>query len=221
MLVQDEGGTFADVTELMNELGLASTPIRDEGIVLWGGSGQGFVGNGWFLGGFGNAGSVSSTITATHSNGTDQVERQINFRMGLGGLTVEKRFAPFSFAVIGGGVGLGMGGVDIKVTQDEGKFSWANLNDELIDTKSTTVNLSKSYFIAHPRANLMIRLTSWMRLKAEYGYLYGYPFYDGWKATLGNGDLDTNKDNYFVTGSEGKFNELGTSTVSLGLWFGF
>jgi len=221
MLVQDDGATFDDVDAIMTELGLEASPFRDDGIVLWGGSGQGYVGNGWFLGGFGNGGGVSNKVTATHSDGVTMVERKVDFKMGMGGLTVEKRLAPFSWAVIGGGVGLGLGGIDLNVTQEDGKFSWTNLNDELIDTKSTSVKFSKSYFVVHPRANAMIKLTSWMRLRAEYGYLYGYGFSNGWKTTLGNGSFDTETDTYELVGSSGKLDELGTTTISLGLWFGF
>jgi len=218
MLVQDD---FPEMVELMTELGLSSTPFSSEGIVMWGGSGQGYVGNGWFLGGFGNGGGLTNTVTAMHSDGVTEVERQVSFAIGYGGLTVEKRLAPFSWAVISAGVGLGLGGVDLNVTQDDGQFSWTNLNDELIDTKSTSVNFSKNYAIAHPRASVMVKLTGWMRLRAEYGYLYGYGFSDGWKTTLGNNSLDTELDTYELVGSTGKMSELGAPTMSLGLWFGF
>ncbi len=218
MLIDDE---FTDMVELMTELGLSSTPFRPEGIVMWGGSGQGYVGNGWFLGGFGNGGGLSNNVTALHSDGVTEVNRKVSFAMGYGGLTVEKRLAPFSWAVISGGVGLGLGGIDLNVTQDDGEFSWTTLNDELIDTKSTSVNFSKNYAIAHPRASVMIRLTGWMRLRAEYGYLYGYGFSDGWKTTLGNNALDTELDTYELGGSAGKLSELSAPTMSLGLWFGF
>ena len=67
----------------------------------------------------------------------------------------------------------------------------------------------------------MIRLTGWMRLRAEYGYLYGYGFSDGWKTTLGNNALDTELDTYELGGSAGKLSELSAPTMSLGLWFGF
>ena len=216
MLVEDQ---FSDVADLMTELGLANTPFRDEGIVLWGGSGQGYVGNGWFLGGFGNAGGLSNNKTVTHSDGVTSVERKIDFVMGFGGLTIEKRFAPFSFATIGGGVGLGGGGMTISVTQDEGDFDWTKLNDQLIDTKSTSVSFSKAYFIAHPRANLMINLTQWMRLKAEYGYMYGYSFSDGWNTTLNGGSIDKQSETYELVNSPNT--PLEASTISLGLWFGF
>ena len=185
MLVEDE---FVDVVSLMTELGLSSTPFRDEGIVLWGGSGQGYVGNGWFLGGFGNGGALSKTVTVP--DGVSSVERDITFAMGFGGLTIEKRLAPFSFMTLGGGVGLGGGGIDLSVTQRDGEFTWAGLGSELLTTKSTSVNFSKNYAIVHPRASVMLKLTSWMRLKAEYGYMYGYAFTDGWKTTLGGQSLD-------------------------------
>ncbi|MEA3287563.1 MAG: PDZ domain-containing protein [Candidatus Marinimicrobia bacterium] len=214
MLVQDQ---FTDVGDLMTTLGLSSTPFKDEGIVLWGGSGQGYVGNGWFLGGFGNGGSLSNTVTVM--DGTTQVDRKITFGMGFGGLTVEKRLAPFSWATIGAGVGLGGGGIDLAVSQNDGNFSWINLGTELLNTNSTTVNFSKNYAIVHPRASLMLKLTSWMRLKAEYGYLYGYSFSEGWNTTLGNSSVNIEQDSYELVGSPNT--ALEASTISVGLWFGF
>ncbi len=214
MLVQDE---FVDVVTLMGELGLSSTPFRSEGIVLWGGSGQGYVGNGWFLGGFGNGGNLLKTVTVP--DGTGSVDRDISFAMGFGGLTIEKRLAPFSWAVLGGGVGIGGGGINLSVTQRDGEFSWKYLETELLNTKSTSVNFSKNYAIVHPRASVMLKLTSWMRLKAEYGYLYGYAFTDGWKTTLGGQSMDENKNSYELVGSPDT--ELSAPTMSLGLWFGF
>jgi hypothetical protein len=217
MLVQDE---FVDVATLMTELGLTSTPFRSEGIVLWGGSGQGYVGNGWFLGGFGNGGGLANTVSYPLNDGTtNTVDRDITFAMGFAGLTIEKRLAPFSWAVLGGGVGIGGGGIDLSVTQRDGEFTWVGLGTELLNTKSTTVNFSKNYAIVHPRASVMFKLTSWMRLKAEYGYLYGYAFTDGWKTTLGGGNLDERDNAYELVGSPDT--ELQASTLSLGLWFGF
>ena len=217
MLVQDE---FVDVATLMTELGLTSTPFRSEGIVLWGGSGQGYVGNGWFLGGFGNGGGLANTVSYPLNDGTtNTVDRDITFAMGFAGLTIEKRLAPFSWAVLGGGVGIGGGGIDLSVTQRDGEFTWVGLGTELLNTKSTTVNFSKNYAIVHPRASVMFKLTSWTRLKAEYGYLYGYAFTDGWKTTLGGGNLDERDNAYELVGSPDT--ELQASTLSLGLWFGF
>jgi len=219
MLVQDE---FTDLAGLMTSLGLQGTPFKKDGIMMWGGSGQGYVGNGWFLGGFGNFGGLENNTNATHSvDTTTTVKRKVTFSMGYGGLTVEKRLAPFSWMVVSGGLGLGMAGIDLDVTQDDGEFSWITLSDELIDTKSTVVNFSKNYAIVHPRASVMLRLTGWMRLKAEYGYLYGYGFSDGWKTTLGNSSLDATQETYELKGSSKMLSELGAPTLSLGLWFGF
>jgi len=216
MLVQDE---FTDVAALMNTLGLSSTPFNSEGIVLFGGSGQGYVGNGWYLGGFGNGGGLNNTVQATHSVSGESVDRKISFAMGFGGLTIEKRFAPFSFATIGGGVGLGAGSIQLNITQNDGAFDWNNLNNQLIDTKTTSVTFSKNYATVHPRANVMIKLTSWMRLKAEYGYLYGYSFTDGWKTTLDGNSIDNATETFVLENSPDT--ELNASTISLGLWFGF
>lgn len=219
MIVQDN---FQEVNDLLSELGLNSTPFKADGVVLWGGSGQGYVGNGWFLGGFGNGVSKSTVVPEIkHTTTGEKVERAISVSMGLGGVTIEKRFAPFSFAVIGGGLGLGGGGVDLKVIQKDGNFAWDDsLSNQLIDTKSTSVSFSKGYFIAHPRVNVMLRLTSWLRLRAEYGYLYGYSG-GGWTTKLGAGTVEDNFDEYEFGNSQDKLAELGSPTVSLGLWFGF
>lgn len=219
MLVQNE---FTDIGDLMTELGLSKTPFSTDGLLLWGGAGQGFVGNGWFLGGFGQVGGLTRSFTATHDSTNETAGREVSFRMGLGGLTVEKRFAPFSFMVIGGGVGLGMAGIDLKVTQaDQGAFQWdwTNLNDQLIDTKTTTISFSKNYAIAHPRANVMIRLTSWMRLRAEVGYLYAYPFSPGWSADLTGGKIEDSENGWEIISSPDT--DINSQTISLGLWFGF
>jgi len=223
MLVQDE---FKDIADLMEYLGLKSLPFSADGMVMWGGAGQGYVGNGWFLGGFGNFGTAGNTVTVYHTDDEvtklNPLERKVSLSMGYGGLTIEKRVAPFSFMTIGYGVGLGLGGVDVNVTQDEGSFTWGDgLSDQLIETKSTSVNFSKNFAIAHPRANVMIRLTSWMRLRAEYGYLYGYGFTDGWNTTLGDAAMETETESYELNGSQDKLSELGANTISLGLWFGF
>jgi len=219
MLIENE---FADAEALMKELGLQNLPFSADGLVTFGGAGQGFVGNGWFLGGFGQWRGHSSSQSVTHSDGVQTARRDISFNFGLGGLTVEKRFAPFSFMVIGGGTGLGFAGMDVKVTQaDQGAFQWdwTNLNDQLIDSKTTTINFSKAYAIAHPRANMMIRLTSWMRLRAEVGYLYAYPFSAGWEADLTGGNIEDQKDGWEIGNSPDT--DISGRTISLGLWFGF
>ena len=214
MLVEDP---FVDAVALMTNLGLSSTPFKTEGIILWGGSGQGYVGNGWFLGGFGNGTSYSNSIPITV--GSEVIDRKVSMAIGFGGFTVEKRLAPFSWATLGVGVGLGGGGIDVSVTQNDGDFSWITIGADLLDTRTTTVNFSKNYAIAHPRASLMLKLTPWMRLKAEYGYLYGYSFSDGWNTTLGDGSIEMEKESYELDGSPAT--ELAASTISLGLWFGF
>ncbi len=217
MFVQDD---FTDVRYLMNELGLTTTPFDSNGVVLWGGSGQGYVGNGWFLGGFGNGTSLTSTaIVPLVADGSITLDRDITFSMGFGGVTIEKRLAPFSWATFSGGVGIGGGGMDLNVTQKDGDFNWTTVGDSLLTSRATSVSFSKNYAIVHPRASLMLKLTSWMRLKAEYGYMYGYPFSDGWKTTLEDGNMDSQKDTYQLAGSPNT--TLEASTVSLGLWFGF
>jgi hypothetical protein len=219
MLIEAE---FADTEALMTELGLENLPFENDGLVTWGLAGQGYVGNGWFLGGFGQWRGHSGTQSVSHSDSIQTARRDIEFNLGFGGVTIEKRFAPFSFLVVGGGAGLGLAGMDVKVTQaDQGafKWDWGELNDQLIDSKTTTINFSKAYAIVHPRANMMIRLTSWMRLRAEVGYLYAYPFASGWEADLTGGNIEDQKDGWEIGNSPDT--DISARTLSLGLWFGF
>ena len=58
----------------------------------------------------------------------------------------------------------------------------------------------------------MVRLTSWLRIRAEVGYAYAYAPYSGWKVKA----LD---DDYQFTNSLDT--DISALTFSIGPWFGF
>ena len=228
MIINDEAA-FADVEALMNDLELTQTPFQDWGVLLHGGGGQGNVGNGWFLGGYGAGGHLNSTVNVTNPNTGATLQRKIDFSMGLGAFTVDKRVPLFNLATLSAGVGLGGGTMRVNVTQTEGDFNWPDPNnadpafesigDQLLTTANNTLTISRNYAIVQPRVSAMVKLTSWMRLRAEYGMVYGYSFRPGWTTSVNNQDLETGRDTYELVGSPDT--QLQATAMSLGLWFGF
>ena len=221
VVIQDE---FTDVVDLMTDLGLTQTPFQDWGLLLHGGRGEGNVGNGWFLGGFGNGGGLKSTVNVINPANNVQIERKIDFKMGMGGLTIKKRLALLNSVTLGAGIGLGGAGMTVNVTQTEGDFNWpgtavSTIGEQLLTTANNTITISRAYAIAAPEAEVMLKLTDWMRLRASYGYVYGYSFRNGWTTSVNNQDLEAGRDTYELVGSPDT--PLEASTISVGLWFGF
>ncbi len=220
IIVQDD---FADVAVLMDDLGLTQTPFQDWGILLHGGGGEGHVGNGWFLGGYGNWGELPSKVNVLNPANNVQIERDIRFRAGLGAFSVKKRVSPIQKLTVGLGMGIGGSTLKLDVTQTEGDFNWpgtdtVSIGTQLLTTANNTLTISKNYFLVHPRVEAMFALTDWMRLRFEYGYLYGYSLRSGWKTSVNNEDLEFGND-YELVGSPNT--PLEAPTVSVGLWFGF
>ena len=209
------GGDFGDIEDLMLELGLNNSPFegKDYGIFLHGGGGKGNVGNGWFLGGFGAGGGLQKSVNL------DSLSRKINFNMGFGAFTIDKRLALFDWLTLGAGVGLGGATYRVNVLQIGDSFSWDNIGTELIDNGNNAITITKNYAIVQPRVEAMLRLTDWMRLRAEYGYLYGYSFDTGWNTIVESEDYDWGRETYELNGSPDT--KLEAPTISLGLWFGF
>jgi len=221
VVIQDD---FADVEVLMNDLGLTQTPFQDWGMLLYGGRGEGMVGNGWFLGGYGNGGALTSTVNVMNPANNVQIERKIAFTLGMGGMTIKKRVALLDFLTLGAGIGLGGGGMKVNVTQTEGDFNWpgtdpTTIGDQLLTTANNTITISRMFAIASPEVEAMVRLTSWMRLRVSYGGVYGYSFRNGWTTSVNNQDLETGRDTYELVGSPDT--PLQASTIGIGLWFGF
>lgn len=208
-------GDFSDIADLMTELGLQNSPFagKEAGIFLHGGGGKGNVGNGWFLGGFGAGGGIQKSVNM------DSLSRKINFNMGFGAFTIDKRVAPFEWLTLGAGVGLGGATYRVNVLQVGDAFTWGNIGDELIDNGNNAITITKKYAIVQPRVEAMLRLTDWMRLRAEYGYLYGYSFDTGWNTIVDAEDYEWGRETFELADSPDT--KLEAPTISVGLWFGF
>ena len=203
---------LSDVNGLLTDLNFDS--IGSKGILLQGGGGHGNVGNGWFLGGQGIGYTLNDNVGMWAHNGADStyVTRQLNLNLGIGGVTLDKRFALSKKLIPSLGIMLGGGSYNLKITQTDGAYNWSTVNQDFESTANSAIEISRDYILVQPRVGLLIRVLPWMSIRAEGGYAYGYSWYKGWKATVGD-----NK--YTVKNSPDT--DLQGATASLGVWFGF
>jgi hypothetical protein len=149
-----------------------SAEIESKFIPLYGGQGYGYI---MFvknlrLGGMGMSGTVK---TKSLSGST---RRDVELTVGYGGVTVEYVVPLFSRLDITAGILLGGGGMDIKITRDEGMPKiWDDLWNEF-GPNGSPVNeysrtLSGSFFIYQPSLNLEFAILRWLGVRAGVAYL--------------------------------------------------
>lgn len=166
-----------------------------------GGAGRGHIGNGFFIGGVGAGYEYKARDPNTDAS--------IIYEVSFGGATLDKRFliAPGFGASLG--VMLGGGGHQLRYSQTQSGFTWP----EIFTGSNFTATLKREYLVVQPRAELMLRLVDWLSLRAEVGYVYGLPTYDGWKVDSTTGD------DFQIPGSPNTpFHGL---SFSVGPWIGF
>ncbi|MBW6513689.1 MAG: PDZ domain-containing protein [Candidatus Syntrophosphaera sp.] len=190
-----------DPNYIIASLGFEADAVTENGVFMQGGGGKFHVGKGIFIGGLG----------AAYEYKEDKADsrQSLRYNATFAGVTFDKR-VPFSKNFIGSlGLMIGGGGHEVYYSYTNTVIDW----DNLIEVNSNSYRINKEYFVLQPRAELMYRLLSWFALRAEVGYLYGIPTYNGWYLT------DNNNHNYKITGSpKTAFQGL---TISVGPWFGF
>ena len=199
---------MTDLNAVVTNLGFSE--LGQNGILLQGGGGHGNVGNGWFMGGQGWGYTLDQKI-GYDVNGT-QTTRHMEFNIGVGGFTLDKRFALSNKVVPSLGILLGGGSYNLKVQQTAGNYNWDSLSTDLANSLNNSIDLSRDFLVLQPRIGVLVRVLPWMSLRAEAGYLYGYSWHKGWKSNVGNDTYRTL--NSPDTPMEGV-------TGSVGLWFGF
>lgn len=202
-------GSFDDINAIITSHGF--TPLREDGQLFNGGAFKFNIGNNWYLGMAGAGYSLDHKTGLTLTDGT-KVTRRMNFKSGFLGGTLDKRYALSNTFVVGSGFLLGGGGTKLKVAQTSGDYSWPNLNSQLLDSYNTYYEVHKNYLLFQPRVSLLIRLKSWLGIRAEAGYLLSYSFNRGWTAKL-------DEENYEIKSSPSS--SYNGWTISVGPWFGF
>jgi hypothetical protein len=198
---------FADLNYVLNEQ-LRFTPLDDSGLLLNGFGGKGNVGKGWFLGGMG---AWYTTEKSKRIANGDAI-RRMRFKIGYGGVTLDKRFALSRRLVPSLGIMLGWGGYSVTVNQTDGDFAWGTLDADLNASENNHLQMQRRFIIIQPKAAFLLRLTDWLALQVEGGYMLGYSFNGGWQAVVV-------EDKYEINGSPDTSWEGWSVTV--GPWFGF
>lgn len=211
------GGTYVpmwfmpdldDVNHLITGMGFPA--LDDNGILMQGGEGKGNIGKGFFLGG-----GIYSYENAQKTSDTEDPEYKIwlRYENTMGGVTLDKR-VPISRKVItSAGVMLGGAKHTVEFLKSNDEFNWSNWDDTAMDSNNTHNTISRGYLIVQPRAEVMYRLLSWMGVRAQGSYTYGYSTRKGWKIEGLNGE-DIVVHNSPDTPYQG-------FSITVGPWFGF
>ncbi|MEE8340472.1 MAG: PDZ domain-containing protein [Candidatus Neomarinimicrobiota bacterium] len=204
------GGGGPEVILLNADLDIINNLLQANGfddltettIPLFGGFGMGNVGNGWFIGGAGYGYEKIQKLSI--GNGT----RRYEYKIGFGGMTINKKIAVLENVVIDLGLLVGWGHATLELRQTDGDYSW---NDSFDDNPNYySLKYRKRFFAYHPSAGVLIRLLPWLGVRGSVGYLGSYAFNDDWE------------DDYFsytVKGDSPKV--LDGLSYSLGVWFGY
>lgn len=196
-----------DVNQIRADLGFTQT--GQDGIYMSGAAGKLSVGKGFFLGGF----AVTAEDDGKVADATDPTYQiWMKYSTEMGGFTIDKRF-PVARNFVGSvGVMLGSGSHKVSIMRSNADYNWPAPGTPFSTTNSI-VDLTREYLVVQPRAELMYRLTSWLGLRAEVGYTYGYAPHEGWRVKGMDGD------SFDIDGSpDTKFQGF---NFSIGPWFGF
>lgn len=175
--------------------------LTDTYMPLFGGYGMGNVGNGWFIGGGGYGYEKSQKKSVDNGN------RKYEYKVGFGGMTVNKKIALMKNVVVDFGILVGGGEVSLELRQSDGNYSW---DDDFDDNPNYySLKYRKAFMAYRPSAGVLVRVLPWMGIHGSVGYLGTYAFNDDWK------------DDYFnYTVSGDSPNILDGLSYSLGVWFG-
>jgi hypothetical protein len=205
-----------DVNELVNAIGFSKLP--EDGILTHGFGGKGGIGKGWFLGGqfqyYNDTKKINEVIE------TDLFTNSMSYDVFIGGATLDKRIAISNGVVTSLGIMIGGASHSIDLIHSNGDYGWPVATDanpfpntQDVMGSNSNATISKGYILVQPRAEIMVRLLSWLGIRGEVGYIYGYGPHSGWKVTYSDGE------NYELKGSpDTPFEGM---TFSVGPWFGF
>jgi len=197
---------MTDINSLLSKLGYNTLP--SDGNLSIGFGGKGNVGKGYFLGGeFQFLDHARKTDVGTYTN-------TMNYDLFIGGATLDKRIPLAKNVIASLGFMLGGASHELTVLHTNGHYDWgfAAATTDTLTGGNTSVTISKGYIVVQPRAEVMLRLLSWLGLRGEVGYLYGYSPEKGWSVTHANEvyDLKNSPDT-----------QLKSLTIMVGPWFGF
>ena len=146
------------------------------------------------------------------------VSRKVNYDIGYGGVTLDKRLGISNNIITSLGFMIGWGSNQIKLSQTDDNGSLPNFDfndpsvnlDEYYDFRSK-LKLNQDFILFQPKAMLMFRILEWLSIRSEVGYMLSHST-DGWKAKW-NGER--------VKLENAPDSTLDGLTFTIGPWFGF
>lgn len=147
-------------------------------IPLYGGFGYGEVARNFKLGGFGFGGALISSGTFPHpSQAGVRIRQDVAVSLGGGGLYTEYEAVHWADRFEGAlGLGIGFGGVDVRIDQINAIARWDDLwgslnPDSLADRNTFAIEMSRGFFMLHPEIGVKYFITSFMALEIRGGYM--------------------------------------------------
>ncbi len=202
-----------DLNHIMNQFGFSD--MDDSGLLMQGFHGNFHVGGKFYLGGsYFWYPELSRSKNHVTEDGV-MTTRRLRYWTNYWGVSLDRRFRLASWLTTSVGFTVGKSTSMVKITQtaaDAGNVNWENIADGMDMSGNNHLELKKEYMIFHPRVATYIKILSWLRLRAEAGYMLGYSWHSGWQAKMMDKSFD-------MEGSPNtSYNGL---TFSIGPWLGF
>jgi hypothetical protein len=174
-----------DLNKMMPAAGVEN--FSKSGFMSWGGSGYIYIMaiENLRIGGIGISGTTSRT------GAKDGFNKEVEYSMGLGGVTLEYTL-PFveKIGISVGGI-IGVGSSTINIYQNKGELNWGDIWNEVSDPAQKTQNISRklknTFFTVAPTLNIDIPISRFASFRIGAGYIVS--FSDNWK---GDNDLKLN-----------------------------
>lgn len=201
-----------DINEIVADSTIGFNKFREDGLLQQGLGGKFSIGKGYFLGGQ-ITWFEDTKKTKNRNPGMNDYQIFMRYENLLGGVTLDKRI-PFSKNLITS-IGLMIGGSahEMEFINTNANYNWNELPETISASNNTHFLLRKGYLNVQPRAEVMYRILSWMGLRAEVGYTYGYSLTKDWRVRGLAGE------SFEISGSpDTTFQGM---TVTIGPWFGF
>lgn len=197
-----------DVNHLLSGMGFGK--LNDDGILMQGGGGKGHIGKGFFIGGAGYSYSSQDKVP----DSTDpNYHLWMHYDNTFGGVTLDKR-VPITKNLIGSvGFLLGGGGHSLEIMKNNSNYNWDSWDTTFLNSQNNHSKIRRSYLLVQPKAEVLVRLLSWMGIRGEAGYVYGYSPSNGWKVEGVNNETIDIKNSPDT--------EYQGYSFSVGPWFGF
>ena len=180
-----------ELTQLIESLGfsdiLSQPPIGqfdEEGIVTNGFQIRFEGDNNWYWGFISNNYNSKKRISVPNLTGTGDALRQLNYKFGYWGFSLEKRI-PFLYRfIVAPGINIGFANYNISIMESTENYVWSEMNEILQSDNNNFVELEKRYILAEPNIGVVLKLNDWLGLEGRAGYPLGYSYQSGWEANV-------------------------------------